>query len=62
MSHVSCSRVGSQFQLKVGVSINGLDNIVAMGNIANDSLLFRTSERTSFLLGGWPQGAQVRGC
>ena len=51
-------RVGSQFQLRVGVSLNGLDD-VAKGNLANDSLLFRTSNRTAFFLGGWPEGAQV---
>ena len=27
--------------------------------IQNDSLLFHTSNRTAFLLGGWPEGAQV---
>ena len=28
--------------------------------VDNGSLLFRTSERTAFLLGGWPEGAEVR--
>ena len=56
---LSSYRVGSQFQLRVGVSLNGLDDIVAKGNLANDSLVFRTSKRTAFFLGGWPEGAQV---
>ena len=30
-----------------------------MGMLSNDSILFKTSNRTSFLLGGWPEGAQV---
>ncbi len=54
-----CYRVGAKFQLRVGVSLNGLNDVVSMGSVANNSLLFRTSDRTSFFLGGWPDKAQV---
>lgn len=41
------------------MSTGGLGIPEAMGNLNNGTVLFRTSNRTAFLLGGWPQGAQV---
>ena len=57
---IICFRVGSQFQLRYGVSTGGLGDPITMGTISNNSLLFQTSERTAFLFGGLPEGAQVR--
>ena len=35
------------------------ENTAQEMTVVNDSLLFHTSNRTAFLLGGWPEGAQV---
>ena len=52
------SRVGSQFQFyfRSGPTYGNPSLETA---VQNDSLLFHTSNRTAFLLGGWPEGAQV---
>lgn len=53
------NRQGSQFQIRYGVRTGDLGSPGVMGDSNNGSLLFRTSNRTAFLLGGWPSGAQV---
>ena len=53
------NRQGSQFQIRYGVRTGDLGSPDVMGDSNNGSLLFRTSNRTAFLLGGWPTGAQV---
>jgi hypothetical protein len=45
--------------MRYGVSIGELGNPIAFGTIVNDSILFTTSNRTAFLLGGAPNGLQV---
>ena len=53
------SRHGSLFQLQYGVTNEpGVGTLG--GSLTNGSVLFRVSPRTAFLLGGWPEGAQVR--
>ena len=48
------SRVGSMFELRVGSGQVLLNTIVRNTTINNDSLLFRISEHTGFLVGGKP--------
>ena len=45
--------------MRYGVSIGELGNPFTFGTIANDSILFTTSNRTAFLLGGVPNELQV---
>lgn len=45
--------------MRYGVSIGELGNPFVNGMIVNDSVLFATSNRTAFLLGGAPNGLQV---
>ena len=45
--------------MRYGVSIGELGDPFTFGAITNDSILFTTSSRTSFLLGGAPNGLQV---
>ena len=52
------ARHGSQFEVRFGVAVGSL-NLETMGATVNGSQLFQTSNRTAFLLGGWPQNAQV---
>lgn len=52
-------RHGSQFQLRYGVTLAALSSGETGGALSNGSVLFRVSQRTAFLLGGWPEGAQV---
>ena len=53
---VSCVRGGSQFQLDFQPLGGGG---VHVESLVNGSLLFHSTQRTAFLLGGWPQGAEV---
>ena len=48
------SRVGSMFELRVGSGRVRLNTLVQNTAINNDSLLFRISEDTGFLIGGKP--------
>ena len=52
-------RVGASFEMRYGVSIGELGNPFAFGMIVNDSVLFTTSNRAAFILGGAPNGLQV---
>ncbi len=58
-NRISFFRVGASFEMQYGVSIGELGNPIAFGTIINDSILFTTSNRTAFLLGGAPNGLQV---
>ena len=52
------SRVGSQFRLQFAPSP---EPALQTYSLVNGSLLFQSSPRTAFLLGGWPLGSEVRG-
>ena len=52
-------RVGASFEMRYGVSIGELGDPFTFGTVVNDSILFTTSNRTAFLLGGAPNGLQV---
>ena len=56
------NRHGPRFQIRYGVNVGEFDSSQTMGAINNGSLLFRTSNRTAYLLGGRPQEAQVKLC
>ena len=45
--------------MRYGVSIGRLGSPFMFGTIVNDSILFTTSNRTAFVLGGAPNGLQV---
>ena len=45
--------------MRYGVSIGELGDPFTYGTVVNDSILFTTSNRTAFLLGGAPNGLQV---
>jgi len=51
-------RHGSWFELRYGtLTLNS--GVYSLAN-SNGSVVFRVSERTAFLVGGWPSGAEVR--
>ena len=50
-------RIGASVAIRYGVSVGQLGNPITFGTISNG--LFTTSSRTSFYLGGLPQGSMV---
>jgi hypothetical protein len=55
-SQLRLTRDGSQFQLQFSPSA---EEVLQERSLVNGSLLFHSSHRTAFLLGGWPHGAQL---
>ena len=53
-------RTGASFELRYGVSIGQLGDPFMFGTVSNDSILFTTTSRTMFLLGGLPDQSHVQ--